>query len=196
MANTPTPGDFAQKMAERTDDELLTIVEKEAYDYQVPALEAAKNELTKRGIAFNQAKPFEPLFFAEKHYVNDGRFWDYLIDYIILAVLFSLLTKIGLTGALYYIAAYVIWFLYYFLLESLTGKSIGKMLLGMKVLDINGEKPSTKAIALRSLIRLIPIEPLSFIIAEGGWAKDHTFHGNWHDKWSKTYTVRIKTNKE
>ena len=77
----------------------------------------------------------------------------------------------------------VINFLYYFILETTTGQSIGKMLTVTKVLTEDGEKPDTKAIAIRSVCRMIPFEPFSFF--------GSTDLG-WHDTISKTIVVKNK----
>lgn len=49
--------DFIQVMNEKTDGELLEIVEKKASDYTPEALSAAKDILTERGISYKEAQP-------------------------------------------------------------------------------------------------------------------------------------------
>ena len=74
-------------------------------------------------------------------------------------------------------------FLYFFAMESLTSRTIGKYLTGTKVVAANGGKPTLGQIAGRSLCRLIPLEPLSFL------GKDTR---GWHDVWSHTYVIVAK----
>jgi uncharacterized RDD family membrane protein YckC len=75
---------------------------------------------------------------------------------------------------------FVIFILYYFLMEAFAGgRTIGKMITGSKTVDIYGMPIPMKTAFLRSLIRLIPIEPFSaFGILP------------WHDLW--TYSMVIK----
>lgn len=73
--------------------------------------------------------------------------------------------------------------IYYLFLESLFGRTIGKIVTGSVVVDENGLKPSFKIIFIRTLCRLIPFEALSFL------SKSARF---WHDYFSKTYVVEKK----
>ncbi len=71
----------------------------------------------------------------------------------------------------------------YFILESISQRTIGKLITQTKVVLENGEKPPPETIIIRSLCRVIPFEPFSFLgnIPRG-----------WHDTLSKTYVVDIK----
>jgi uncharacterized RDD family membrane protein YckC len=73
--------------------------------------------------------------------------------------------------------------IFYFILESTSQRTIGKLITQTKVVLENGEKPSLETIIIRSLCRIIPFEPFSFFgnIPRG-----------WHDTISKTYVVDIK----
>ena len=46
--------DYSKQMSGKTTEALLQIVESDAKDYQLEALEAAKVELTARGISFKE----------------------------------------------------------------------------------------------------------------------------------------------
>jgi len=74
-----------------------------------------------------------------------------------------------------------IFFFYYFLLEFFTGKTIGKMLTKTTVVDKNGNKPKILNLIVRSSVRLIPIEGLSFIFGPAGF----------HDLISGTRVIKI-----
>lgn len=76
---------------------------------------------------------------------------------------------------------------YYFILEGLTQRTIGKLITQSKVVLENGEKPGADVIILRSLARIIPFEPFSFLGSKPL---------GWHDTMTKTYVVDIKTFKE
>jgi len=77
----------------------------------------------------------------------------------------------------------VAFLIFYFILESISQKTIGKMITQTKVVLEDGTKPTPETIIIRSLCRIIPFEPLSFLgnIPRG-----------WHDTISKTYVVDTK----
>lgn len=60
-------------------------------------------------------------------------------------------------------------------------KTPGKFLTKTIVIDEYGNKPDLRTIVLRSLIRMVPFEPISCY-------GDKYSHG-WHDRWSKTWVV-------
>ena len=62
-----------------------------------------------------------------------------------------------------------VFFSYYFLLEFFLGKTVGKMLTKTFVVDRNGNKPKLLNIVVRSLVRLIPIEGISFLFGTLGF---------------------------
>lgn len=70
---------------------------------------------------------------------------------------------------------------YYMCMESLFGRSVGKLITGTKVLGTNGLKPSFGAILGRSWARMVPFEPFSFFGEHG-----------WHDSWSGTQVVDVR----
>lgn len=70
---------------------------------------------------------------------------------------------------------------YYIFMESVYGKTIGKMITGTKVIDENGGKPSLGQIVGRSFARLIPFEAFSFLGEKGI---------GWHDSLSKTLVIK------
>jgi uncharacterized RDD family membrane protein YckC len=73
-------------------------------------------------------------------------------------------------------------FVYYFVSEALTGRTLAKLITRTKVINNNGSVPSLKEIALRSLCRFIPFDALSF------FSDDNL---GWHDRLSKTKVVDI-----
>lgn len=109
------------------------------------------------------------------------RFANYLIDVIVLVVVlitlnFVLVDPTGLIG-------YGIVFGYYTILEGATGKTLGKMVTGCKVVNEYGDQPDFGTAALRSIIRYIPfLDALSIFFGDDGRM--------WHDQWSKTYVVK------
>lgn len=61
--------------------------------------------------------------------------------------------------------SYIICFLYYFLSESIFRNTLGKFVTRTKVIRINGQKLRIQDALIRSLLRLIPLEQLTFISA-------------------------------
>ncbi|WP_188362941.1 RDD family protein [Flavobacterium orientale] len=79
--------------------------------------------------------------------------------------------------------SYVIIVIYYMIMESITGRSLGKYVTNTKVLMADGTQPEPYAIFIRSISRLIPFNAFSFL---GNLPK------GWHDTLSKTVVVDIK----
>jgi uncharacterized RDD family membrane protein YckC len=69
---------------------------------------------------------------------------------------------------------------YYGVLESASGVTLGKLVTGTKVVDANGNKPTLSKVFIRSLCRYIPFEPFSFLAGRMGW----------HDSISGTVVIR------
>lgn len=130
------------------------------------------------------------------------RFANYIVDNIVqlflgfvVGVAIALFSELTESYAIYdtiiesdnklidYLFGYIIAFIYYTTIESLTGKSIGKFVTNTKVVTHQGLKPSFDTILIRSLCRLIPFDALSFLGTEGK---------GWHDSLSKTYVVDVK----
>lgn len=75
----------------------------------------------------------------------------------------------------------IIQFLYFFIAEStLNGKSLGKFVTKTKVVGLEGYPPTTNNYLIRTLVRFVPFDALSFL-----------FNGStgWHDKWSDTMVI-------
>ncbi|HIP48965.1 MAG TPA: RDD family protein [Lutibacter sp.] len=87
---------------------------------------------------------------------NIGQGWDYLISYTSM-------------------------YIYFFVMESLLSKTIGKAITRTLVVYENGDKPELKDIAIRTLVRFVPFDAFSFL---------GTLGNGWHDKWSNTFVVK------
>jgi uncharacterized RDD family membrane protein YckC len=74
----------------------------------------------------------------------------------------------------------IVFFIYYIVFESLTNRTLAKFITGTKVITTDCKKPKFKAIVIRTLCRLIPLEQLSFL------GDDVT---GWHDDFSKTVVI-------
>ncbi len=69
---------------------------------------------------------------------------------------------------------------YYFLWEVLTHRTPGKLICQTRVMGQDGADPTVGQVLLRTLTRLVPLEPISFL---------GPLPGGWHDRWSGTYVV-------
>lgn len=72
---------------------------------------------------------------------------------------------------------------YYWVLESFTGRTLGKFITGTAVLNDKGKTPSNKELLVRTLTRLIPFEQFTFLSTE---------RKGLHDTLSGTYVVKIQ----
>lgn len=132
------------------------------------------------------------------------RFANFIIDLVIrfaleylLAILIAVTAKLaGADGFLQWMINVGFWeelifgifvtLLYYNVMEITTGQTAGKLITGTSVVDYNGEKPDASTILTRSLCRIIPLEPLSFLGDGRGW----------HDSIPDVYVVRKKDLRE
>ncbi len=108
------------------------------------------------------------------------RFANYLIDYLVIGLGTYVFEMLQLTNSTHYspsslwwdtIINYVIFVLFYFLFEgSLNGKTPAKYITGTRVVKLDGSKPDSNTIMLRSLSRIVPFEPFSFLGSRpNGW---------------------------
>ena len=121
------------------------------------------------------------------------RFWNFVIDLI--AIRLGLLVAeiaYGLTFGLnalkeldgiewwaLYIACYIV---YYSALEIVFGRTLGKVITGTRVVTTDGHPLWLPTALVRTVCRLIPLEPVSFTLSET-W---------WHDSLSKTQVVLVR----
>ena len=117
----------------------------------------------------------------------------YYIIVFIFGFLFAVITSVFFTETYFKFAnnekilmnliAYSLLFFYYLFSEYLTGKTLGKLITGTKVVDIEGNKPSFKMALIRTLCRFIPFDGLSFLFGQGR---------GWHDTIANSYVIDSK----
>jgi uncharacterized RDD family membrane protein YckC len=121
------------------------------------------------------------------------RFWTFVVDQIVIrigllvleivyGVAYGLDALEALNGLKWwgiYIAFYVI---YYVSFEVISGRTLGKVLTGTRVVTTSGLALSIPTAIVRTLCRLLPLEPMSFSLGET-W---------WHDSLSRTKVVRSR----
>lgn len=146
---------------------------------------------------YRKLKPFE--FDADLYATKGQRFANYIIDYIcqiimmmgvgfVIAFVALLLGNDQIVARLesintieQYALGAVIVLVYYNFFEIFFARTIGKFITNTVVVNEIGEKPSANEIMIRSVCRLIPFEPFSFLGAPDK---------GWHDSISKTYVVK------
>lgn len=129
------------------------------------------------------------------------RFLNYLIDqvgqlvfiftfFVGLVILeeFGLLSGIAawldnISGIQSYGIAYGCSVMYFMFFESLFARTPAKWITGTKVVTPTGGKPGLMKIFLRTVYRIVPFEPFSFL---GGSSS------GWHDRWSHTLVVDLR----
>ncbi len=132
---------------------------------------------------------------AAEHYgdASQGqRFLNLLVDYCGAALFaFVVAVVMGITGTGEHITGPVgaqafgigVMLGYYLIFEWLTGRTLGKLVTGTRVIDQFGNRPSFLKVLGRSVTRFVPFEPFSFFGGENGC---------WHDAWSGTRVVRTR----
>jgi uncharacterized RDD family membrane protein YckC len=79
-----------------------------------------------------------------------------------------------------YLLFYFVMMIYYSTIEAITGRTIAKYITKTKVVNEEGKKPGYGTILIRTLCRLIPFDPLSFLLSDDS---------GWHDKLSQTKVI-------
>lgn len=87
----------------------------------------------------------------------------------------------SLEGPFSTVLGFLVMLTYYFIMEATTGRTIGKLVTRTRVVMEDGSKPTTNAIAKRTLSRLIPFEAFTFFGDSPGL----------HDRLSKTRVVKM-----
>ncbi|WP_298901643.1 RDD family protein [uncultured Psychroserpens sp.] len=98
-----------------------------------------------------------------KHIDKATRFANYIIDMLIVYMLFIIFTLFENDYGLYYFVFNGIMFSYYFLFEVTTSQTIGKIITKTEVVRKDGSKASFIKILIRSISRLIPVDWLSYM---------------------------------
>ena len=122
---------------------------------------------------------------------RDSRFINFLVDYfatIILLGIFGFVAaamniNLPIENNLFmYPLIWTIRSLYYIVCEHyLNGKTLGKFLTRTRAVTIFNKRLSLKEVCIRSISRLVPFEPFSFLGDYG-----------WHDKWSDSMVIKAK----
>jgi uncharacterized RDD family membrane protein YckC len=122
------------------------------------------------------------------------RFWTFVIDQITIwiglltlqiayGVAYGIHALEALDGIKWWGISVAFYVIYYVSFEAISGRTLGKVLTGTRVVTTSGLALSMPTALVRTLCRFIPFEPLSFSLSET-W---------WHDSLSRTQVVRSQS---
>ena len=129
------------------------------------------------------------------------RFFAWLIDFIIVSIISTsiIFTSFGTIDyefeeddfwaeSTQYIPTSILFFVYWTILEYKTGQTIGKKILNLKVVNIDGKKPDLKGIMISSFGKsfLLPIDVIL------GWFLTNAKRQRVFNKLGDTLIVKIK----
>jgi uncharacterized RDD family membrane protein YckC len=165
--------DFSEIMFKKTDEELIKIVTTDKDLYLPLSVEAADNEIKKRGIDLLK---IEAQRILKKNQVSSFiRFLNYFIDVIMIIFIISILGyyfKIFHNGHLTtsgFFSLFISYFFYYVIMEYSFQRTVGKFMTKTKVVTSEGERPEFYEIVVRTVCRFIPYDCYSFLYTDKGF---------------------------
>jgi uncharacterized RDD family membrane protein YckC len=178
-------------MHDKTDEELIEIIEFQNMDYQAWAAEAAKREIGKRDISthgyeqikeqiaynYQQAASLDAIVANPfKRAINFG------IDNLILFMLIYGSHWLMNGAKTFSIPLMVFMFIsYYMVLEYYFGKTLGKFITRTKVINKEGYGLDWYQLYIRTMCRFIPFDFASYLFPFSGM--------KWHDDFSGTVVI-------
>ncbi len=113
--------------------------------------------------------------------VNKGiRLVNLIVDMLMILIIAKILKSTGI-GLDISLVILMVFLAYYFIMESFTGRTVGKMITKTRVVDAQKTKPGILRIFFRTLLRLNPFDAYSYLFGSEIGA---------HDSLSKTWIVR------
>ncbi|HNX21858.1 MAG TPA: RDD family protein [Bacteroidales bacterium] len=128
---------------------------------------------------------YEKKIIAEEKVIPSSgtRLTNYIIDSIAIYLIFTVVIFIignSLNPIILYGINFLLIFLYYYVFELISGRTLGKLITRTKVVSIDDQEPDDSSLAIRTICRFIPFEPFSCLNNNG-----------WHDRFSKTKVVFV-----
>jgi len=138
--------------------------------------------ITRRGEEYDYEFPLNP---------NIDRFWfrffAKLVDYGIYLGVFYYFNQLFAEVNLYpYVLAFIALFVINPIAETLTGRTLGKYIFGMRVIDDFGDNPSLIISFLKNFFQLVTIV---FFILSQSELSDYEYEIFFHNKRTFTYTI-------
>ena len=126
------------------------------------------------------------------------RFFAWIIDGVVIAVVIFILWLAGLVGADSVegfgasdgLVNALVTLVYYVAMTAAFGATLGKMALGMRVADADGNRPGFGAVVMREVVGKI-VSALVILIGFFWILVDDRRQG-WHDKIGGTFVVKAK----
>jgi uncharacterized RDD family membrane protein YckC len=115
-----------------------------------------------------------------------------MVDFIVLLVICGVVSNlVGTRSDLASVAIFFgVPFFYYLAMETAFGRTVGKFATGTIVIDEHGARPSAAQIAVRTLTRILEVNPLLFGGIPAGIIADRsTCRQRWGDMLARTYVV-------
>jgi uncharacterized RDD family membrane protein YckC len=192
--------DIKQTMARKTDEQLIKIVTVDRDGYEQIGIDAAEEELKNRNINQDKIEAVSLDFInkiKEETKLHEASPSTYarVINFIIDTIAFSFILAIlsYFSGIILCCSKYIhhraymyifmmalSFFSYYVLLETYYQKTLGKYLTKTHVRKKDGSKPTLKDILIRTCLRFVPFDSISFLFSINGF----------HDKLSDTVVVK------
>jgi len=91
----------------------------------------------------------------------------------------------GITSIVSYLLGFATIVVYYGVCESVSGRTIGKLVSGTIVVNRDGSSVAFRRAWRRTFCRLIPFDQFSFLAGKG-----HPV--GWHDEFSRTYVITLR----
>ncbi|MCE9596117.1 MAG: RDD family protein [Planctomycetes bacterium] len=121
---------------------------------------------------------------------TSARFVAANLDHLIALLLGGAAAMLLKDGAQRYVLGAVVYAAYYFLLEGLTGRTIGKFSQGLVVKRVDGGRAGWREAACRSLIRLVEVNPLLLGGLPAAITINHSEkHQRLGDMWARTVVI-------
>ncbi len=108
------------------------------------------------------------------------RIVNFIIDFGVIVIVSSLIYVFTSNSIATGIIIWIIFLLYYILMEAITGKTLGKRITKTRVVNLSGSKPKPGLILIRTFLRCNPFDAVSYLFGN--------VHGT-HDLLSKTKVV-------
>ena len=126
------------------------------------------------------------------------RFFAWIIDGVVIAIVMFILWLAGLVGADSVegfgasdgLVNALVTLVYYVAMTAAFGATLGKMALGMRVADADGNRPGFGAVVMREVVGKI-VSALVILIGFFWILVDDRRQG-WHDKIGGTFVVKAK----
>lgn len=123
--------------------------------------------------------------YVERNQASGGkRFANLIIDIIAMVILSFfigiILGSMAATETMLMLASYLTYFIYYWLMEAVLGKTVGKYVTRTRVVKPDGSQPSAINILGRTFSRIIPFDAFSYLGSTSS---------GWHDSIPKIYVI-------